>query len=300
LNGFAGEDTYAYTVLIQPDGTILIAGSSDDYFALARYYTDGSPDSTFGNNGKVLTEIENEAYILDLALQDDNKIVALGYYESFVGSDSKMAVARYNPDGTPDTGFGDNGVVTTNVFNEYGTPHGLLIQPDQKILIASRWKNGFDDSYSYYFARFTTSGEFDNSFGNDGELLIDPNGLENNPQAMLYQGDNKIVVAGWCSTGIWESYSMIRMIIEPDTTITTIEGPQSYSIDLTFSSNTLQVTDPLSIPYSLCLYNMRGNLIAVREENKNLQLGLNDLAPGVYLAVSVTRNGRLVKKIVVQ
>ena len=93
---------FARSVTIQSDGKIVVAGYSDDGsnddFALVRYNTDGSLDTSFDTDGKVTTAIgsgDDAAY--SVAIQSDGKIVAAG--TSSNGSNDDFALVRFA--GTP-------------------------------------------------------------------------------------------------------------------------------------------------------------------------------------------------------
>jgi len=108
---------YGYSVTVQPDGKILVAGSSDTDsladFALVRYNADGSLDTTFDGDGKVTTAIGtgiDTGY--SVVLQPDGKILVAG---SCVGSNYDFALVRYNADGSLDTSFSGDGKVTTAI-----------------------------------------------------------------------------------------------------------------------------------------------------------------------------------------
>ncbi len=115
----SGQSDKAYAVVIQSDGKIVVAGTGGDgphfFWDLARYNSDGSLDTTFGNGGKVVTNPNPNGYyneIWDLALQSDGKILAAGDTDN--GTDGKFAVARYNTDGSLDSTFGSGGIATSN------------------------------------------------------------------------------------------------------------------------------------------------------------------------------------------
>ena len=115
----AGEYDWAYTVTVQPDGKIIAAGASGIFcqcdfpftdFGIARYYPDGSLDTV------VTTEISGvNDWGYALLVQPDGKIALAGAASHFWGgTPKKFAVARYNPNGSLDTGFSEDGVVTTD------------------------------------------------------------------------------------------------------------------------------------------------------------------------------------------
>ncbi len=94
-------------IAVQPDGKIVVVTSG----SVVRYLSDGSLDSSFGVGGYVATAFDAAA----VALQPDGKIVVAGAMSE--GSDefegSEFAVARYNPNGSPDASFGTDGITTT-------------------------------------------------------------------------------------------------------------------------------------------------------------------------------------------
>ena len=92
-----------YSVTVQDDGKILVAGISNADFALARYNVNGSLDTSFGVDGKVTTAIgSGDDYGYDVTVQSDGKILVAGYSDN--GS-YDLALTRYNADGSLDTTF---------------------------------------------------------------------------------------------------------------------------------------------------------------------------------------------------
>ncbi|HLC83454.1 MAG TPA: T9SS type A sorting domain-containing protein, partial [Bacteroidia bacterium] len=97
---FGSPNDIAYSVALQSDGKIVLAGCSIDGtsgydFALARYNSNGSPDMSFDSDGKLITVFGlDDDYACSVAIQSDNKIVVAGM--SFDGSLFDFAVARYD------------------------------------------------------------------------------------------------------------------------------------------------------------------------------------------------------------
>ena len=96
LGSFGAQDNEINTIVIQPDGQILIGGTSlqgnRDLFAVARLEADGEFDETFGEQGVVRPIIEQNDGINGMALQHDGRLVVAG--ESFNGQRFSIAVAR--------------------------------------------------------------------------------------------------------------------------------------------------------------------------------------------------------------
>ena len=108
------SSSVAESVALQSDGKIVVAGYTGpgDSFALARYNTDGTLDTSFGSSGKVTNNFGFHAS-QQRSVQADGKIVVAGGVGN--GSSWDFAVARYNMDGTLDTSFGGGtGEVTTD------------------------------------------------------------------------------------------------------------------------------------------------------------------------------------------
>jgi len=134
----------AYSLVVQADGKIVGGGSSlknqfstdFTYMAVARLNTDGSIDSSFGNNG-----LQDVAFGKDpgngrtILLQDDGKIIITGRTYNVNQTYSHLALARFNSNGEPDSTFGNNGQVITDVQG-YADGNDALLQKDKKILLA--------------------------------------------------------------------------------------------------------------------------------------------------------------------
>jgi len=182
---FGGSD-YGFSVALQPDGKIVVAGYAGGDFALARYNSDGALDTSFGSGGKVTTDFGGSYHPdgFSVALQPDGKIVVAGY----AGGD--FALARYNSDGALDTSFGSGGKVTTD-FGGSDAGYSVALQPDGKIVVAGY--AGLD----FALARYNSDGALDTSFGTGGKVTTDFSGGRDVGYSVALQPDGKIVVAGY-------------------------------------------------------------------------------------------------------
>lgn len=191
-----GKTDQAYAMVIQPDGRILVGGeaeaTSNSYFALARYNTDGSPDNSFGINGKVTTGFFSYSGIHSIALTADNKIVAAGS-TSTVGS-SDCALARYNLDGSLDQTFDFDGLVTTDFSGNSDAIRDIAIQADGHIIATGQSSQTSSD---FALFRYNANGSLDTSFGQNGRILTDFSGSNDQAYAVMLQPLGEIVVAGY-------------------------------------------------------------------------------------------------------
>jgi uncharacterized delta-60 repeat protein len=147
-----GDIDQAFSVAIQADGRIVAAGRSfaGADFALARYNPDGSLDSSFDGDGRVLTDFGADNEASGVAIQTDGRIVVAGV------SGGDFALARYNTDGSLDPSFDGDGRVVTD-FGAFDFPHAVAIQGDGKIVAAG--VSGADfNSNDFALARYLPDG----------------------------------------------------------------------------------------------------------------------------------------------
>ena len=216
------SDDKIFSIAIQQDGKIVAAGTSYEVinnenvyvFALARYNTDGSLDSTFGTNGIATSWVEVSNTLLQddeaksVAIQADGKIVIGGY--SGTGSETYFSIVRFNANGSIDNSFGSNGngVVLTSIGAGWDVVSSVAIQGDSKIVAAGYTETGYYQ-YEFALARYNTDGSLDNTFGTNGIVTT---AVEQSSQASseAIQSDGKIVVAGWSNDGNYDYFALAR------------------------------------------------------------------------------------------
>ena len=191
-----GASSRANATVIQPDGKIVVAGTSsgnpDSGFALARYNTNGMLDSTFGIGGKVFTAIGSTGQSYAVALQLDGKIVVAGFAGN--GENNDFTVARYNTDGTLDFTFDNDGIVIVPIGSGRDEAYAVAIQTNGRIVVAGQSNNGTNDQIT--LVRLNTNGSLDNSFDGDGIVTTPVTSSSEYAFAMRIQADGKIVTGG--------------------------------------------------------------------------------------------------------
>ena len=111
--GEGGRAVFDATGLaLQPDGKILAAGTNGNALQLVRLNPNGTPDTSLDGDGSVITPLGTLATGRAVALQPDGKILVAG--TSSIGANADFGLVRYNPDGSLDTTFDTDGVVTTD------------------------------------------------------------------------------------------------------------------------------------------------------------------------------------------
>jgi uncharacterized delta-60 repeat protein len=194
------SDDRAYSVAIQGDGKIVVAGYSKGDFALTRYNSNGSLDTSFDGDGKVTTSV-GSSFFTDIAnsvaIQSDGKVVVAGFRSS--GS-RDFALTRYNSNGSLDTTFDGDGKVTTDFGNSTDdVAHSVAIQSDGKIVVAGQSKN-LRSGYDFALTRYNSNGSLDTTFDSDGKVTtavgISNYGANYGANSVAIQSDGKIVIAG--------------------------------------------------------------------------------------------------------
>jgi uncharacterized delta-60 repeat protein len=199
---FTRREDAAYGIVIQPDGKIVAAGDAglgtgNSRFAVARYNSDGTLDSTFGGDGKVTTQfsLRNDP-VAGLTIQADGKIVVSGGV-AFDGRKPNFALARYNSDGTLDTAFGGDGKVTTDFGHNHDYSLAVIVQADGR-LVAGGFSVGSRSSGRgrLALARYNDDGTLDTAFGGDGKVITNFTKWDDSVQNLALQPDGKIVAVG--------------------------------------------------------------------------------------------------------
>jgi uncharacterized delta-60 repeat protein len=195
----------SYSVAVQADGRILVGGFSSQWasdFAVARYNSDGSLDSSFSGDGKVTTDVGglwDQAYAM--AAQSDGKILLGGMASGNPSSISDFALVRYNSDGSLDTTFDGDGKLASTAGYTQEILLAVTQQPDGKILAAGYGRSSEDyRETDFVLLRYNIDGSLDSSFDNDGIVTID-SGRYDSAKSVSAQPDGKILVVGSDSSG---------------------------------------------------------------------------------------------------
>jgi uncharacterized delta-60 repeat protein len=201
----------ATSVVLQSDGKIVVAGwsynGSNNDFAVVRYNTNGSLDTTFDTDGKVTTAVglgDDQAY--SVVLQSDGKIVAAGY--SYNGTNVDFAVVRYNTNGSLDTTFDTDGKVTTAVGSGTDAAYSVVVQSDGKIVVAGYSYNG--TNLDFAVVRYNIDGSLDTTFDTDGKVTTAVGLGEDFAISVVLQSDGKIVAAGVSNNGTNDDFAVVR------------------------------------------------------------------------------------------
>ncbi|WP_395091658.1 T9SS type A sorting domain-containing protein [Vaginella massiliensis] len=241
----------------------------------------GNLDSSFGQNGFVVDSFSPDYDSAEkIVLQADGKILVMG--DTGFASIRKMAVARYNADGSIDTSFGNEGKLNITTTMPKSFARDGIVQPDGKIILSGyQWDNSTGD---LILVRLNTDGSFDTSFGNQGIAVLDNNGMNEVGSSIHLQADGKIIIAGDAD----DQFTMGR--VNADGTIDTTFGTNGWvrtSFPIWSSVNDIHVNSTGEIlvtgmamnPYSnwkvgLAKYDADGNIDFNFGENGTMMLSI--------------------------
>lgn len=199
-----GPNSVIKSLALQQDGKIVAAGytyfGDGADFALARYTSNGSVDNSFGNGGKITTDVRVYDEASSLVIQEDGKIIVAGYTYNGQEYNFDHLVIRYDRNGNIDNSFGDNGHAISD-FTEVDFPYSISLQKDGKILLTGS-AGGSQDNADIVVIRFKHDGQLDKTFGDDGKLITDI-GASNHAYASIWANDrfyvagSSLLATGW-------------------------------------------------------------------------------------------------------
>lgn len=214
-------------IAVQADGKILVAGHAfnvnGDFFSVTRLNTNGSLDSTFGNNGTAAISFGFIDFFSDMVLQPDGKIILMGNAD-VSSSNPYPALVRFNSNGVLDNTFDGDGRVTTQIEGLNGS--ALALQTDGKILVSGSLSGDFA------VLRYNSNGSLDTSFSGDGVVITSFGPNSDAANDLIVQPDNKIIAVG--ETAVGQTLNDLDIAVARYNT----DG----SLDTTFGNNGKTVT----------------------------------------------------------
>ncbi|SEI76937.1 delta-60 repeat domain-containing protein [Azotobacter beijerinckii] len=211
-----GNSDFGNSLLVQPDGKILVAGRSynpgyDTEFSVARLNADGSLDASFGSDGKASFALgKGYAQVNSLALQPDGKILLAGQSYNPDNATYDFSVIRLNVDGSLDTGFSGDGKAIFDIAWGNDEGHSLTVQPDGKILLAGQSYNPDNATYDFSVIRLNVDGSLDTGFSGDGKAIFDIAWGNDEGHSLTVQPDGKILVSGYSYNPSGNGYDSSR------------------------------------------------------------------------------------------
>ena len=248
-----------YASVVQENGKITAVGevsNGPNYYDIAvfRFMPDGSVDTAFGSNGKATAAVgprDDAAY--SVAVQSDGKIVVAGAANNqpggpFETANRDFALARFNSNGSLDTGFGTNGVVKTPISTGDDAARAVRIQSDGKIVVA-----GYSDDpsliYDFAFVRYHANGSLDTTFGGgDGIVTVDFNTAQDRAYGMALDSQGRAVVGGASDEGdSFGTFALVRFLGDSVSNPVRLAGRVTTPSGLGLRNAVVSITDSLGI-----------------------------------------------------
>lgn len=276
------EEEFCTAVAVQDDGKILGAGQTgligNTNIALVRLNPDGSLDSGFGTGGIVLTQPgPSPDGATSILIQDDGKILVGGMVGTSTGAE--MFIYRYNPDGSLDNSFSDDGRLSVDFSGYISVCYDLVQQPNGQIVAGGYTKDGPGSDEDLALVRINPDGSLDNNYGINGKITTDILGDER-VEALEVQADGRILIAGYSEGSNGADFLSARY---------TTNG----FLHISYAVNGLQLTDFFNgddKAYAIAIDNDLRILVAGEADNQissdyavirnisGLNLGSNDLS----------------------
>jgi uncharacterized delta-60 repeat protein len=200
---------------------------------LRRLFAGGALDTTFGDGGAAAADYhrlnENVGRVL---VQPDQKVLVCGSTGDVSTGANDFILARFNPDGTPDAGFGGGDGIALNSYWFNDRIYDLALQADDKIVGVGGAGNGY-----FHALRFNADGSVDTSFGSEGTGIVSvpvPNTLghgSGGASSVVVQPDGRIVIGGTTGYGSLDALDFALLRFNPDGRLdTTFGGGDGISI----------------------------------------------------------------------
>jgi uncharacterized delta-60 repeat protein len=202
---FNGSNDTGSGVAVQPDGKIVVVGTTtdptnmvDNDFALARVNPDGTLDGNFGTDGEAFSDFGG-AEAAGVAVLTSGAIVVGGTATNPVSFNTDLAAARYSGGGVLDTTFGAGGIALAD-FAGSSEGSSIAVAPNGAIVVGGTTANlagptGLEQDFA--LARFTAVGTPDPTFGGgSGQASFAFDNQIYDGAAIAIQPDGKILMAG--------------------------------------------------------------------------------------------------------
>ncbi len=281
------ESNYGNDIIIQDDEKIIMIGTGNSDYTIARYNENGTLDDSFGENGIITTDIAGHFESpQSIIFQPDGKFIIAG--STYNGVDNDFSVIRYNTDGLLDISFGINGITTTDFDDAFNYANSLALQSDGKIVVTGY--GNIDSYFKFNTARYNANGSLDSSFDFDGLTTFEIGSDVDICNSVAIQSDGKIILAGNSRTGGYFDIVLLRYLAIPvDIT------EQLNSSPLLISPN--PASDILSIKGNLknatvSLFSITGQLFYSESINSSDShtIDISKFTPGTYFA-EINNNG---------
>src|SRR5512143_843693 len=176
-----------------PDDRVVAVGTDGVDFIIARYFADGQIDPSFGINGVTRVDFSGKIDFANaVALTSAGKLLIVGTTrDSSPLSQTDFAIARLNPDGSPDNTFGIDGKVTVDFHGRQDVARWVIPYQSSAgtILVGGSAEANTGTCFpacdtNIALVRLNDDGSFYTSFGTGGKMEIDLGASETSAAAI--------------------------------------------------------------------------------------------------------------------
>ncbi len=207
-------DTEARSLVVQPDGKIVITGSTDDggsNIAVVRLTAEGNLDSSFGVDGQLMVPVEDgEVKTGEVQILPDGSIIVAGTILVDSSLDQSFFV-KIKSQGELDETFGSDGLALINQ-----EPYGIQITTFV-LLDGGKFLAGGsiveDSGAEAFLIRLNENGSIDELYGIEGGSLLSIEGTGSAVNDMLLVKDGAVLVAGYVDNGNYPE-AFVGMVAE--------------------------------------------------------------------------------------
>lgn len=221
-----------YTVTMQSDGKIVIAGQTYQVGGFAYYYNffvfrfnaDGTKDTNFGTDGLVKYSLNSTSQFrerfIDLAVDASNRIVAVGYTTADVDQKNDAVAFRFLENGNLDPSFAINGILKLTIADSDYFNHIYMLS-DGAMLLTGTTVSG--TSQNVTLSKINGNGTFDTSFGVGGMSTVNFASGSFAASKLFFNTGNKIMMVGsnLSDTGSSAAFAQFNSDGSLDTTFST-------------------------------------------------------------------------------
>jgi len=200
----------ANAVAIDHAGRSVVVGETiGDHVAVAvaRFRPDGTPDPSFGRNGRVRMPLHADAAVaFDVAVAADDGLAIAG--RRTIGATEDSFVLRLNASGEPVAAFGGDGLATIN-FGKQESANAVAFTPSSRIDLVGYVSNG--TSVRCALARLDAGGRLDRTFSGNGTRFVDLSPGADQLNDLIVLPNGAIVAAGYADFATEPRFAMLRL-----------------------------------------------------------------------------------------
>lgn len=274
------------------DGSILLYGYegsdvSNPKLSCAKVNLQGNLITTFGQGGKVVIDTYDNSQMVGITGELISDAIELPNGKIIMnGHVIQGLILKINADGTPDSGFGSNGILHHNHPSKE-----MLIQQDGKILLGES-REISEYNYGFTITRLLANGNPDPGFNGTGSFTVDYSPGNDYLQTMkLLDSGNKLLVGGSSRDANSIAHFMHVQIdlsqslsLSENASGTVSVYPNPFTDELTLSSDGQEFSD-------IRLVDASGRMVNTFQHPQNSKLSLGHLSSGMYQLVFTNKSG---------